>query len=484
MRFIVISLLAGTLLASCASTTRNWKSNDLPGKFTASFVYFNGKERHTVDLAKDDILFMNYSLAATGGDITLSVSHKGVAVWQKKVTGTSDNAEYHLTAPSTGRYTITVSGKKAAGSFEIRYKTVPPKTVQVKTNRNIELFGLMMVLDDGPEMLRRKDTLVFDGRRAVWAQWYAMVPRNYERYKAFDTCRLMNIYRKMETEGYFYDFFVGFLLQVDEVPFARINGTTDQRQIARFSPGGDMTEARQKATAFLDALNSFSRLMDLDAYLTKYKPYYDLAHASVVKNVPHGDFLPVMEQYYRKQFSEYNLVPSLNLFTAMGFGTMNQSTRKIYNAFGSFTFQSFDSNHPDMGFDDPVKIRALAAHEFGHSFANPAIDSLPSPLIRETAYLYEPIKQEMKKQGYTIWLMSLYEHLVRAGEVIVAEKIGDSTRAVSSLQDNVKSGFIYLPFMVQELKKWDRDASSDDFNNAVLQMMMKLKEAYKPAADF
>ena len=481
MRFIVISLLAGTLLASCASTTRNWKSNDLPGKFAASFAYFNGKERHTVDLAKDDILFMNYSLAATGGDITLSVSHNGVAVWQKKVTGTSDTAEYHLIAPSTDRYTITVSGKKAAGSFEIRYKSVPPKTVQVKTNRNIELFGLMMVLDDGPEIFRQKDTMVFEGRRAVSAQWYAMVPRNYERYKAFDTCRIMNIYRKMETEGYFYDFFVGFLLQVDEVPLARINGTTDQRQIARFSPGGDLAEARQKAPAFLDALKSFSRLIDLDAYLTKNKPYYDLALASVVKNVPHGDFLPVMEQYYRKQFSEYNLVPSLNLFTAMGFGVMNQSTRKINNAFGSFTFQSFDSNHPDMGFDDPVKIRALAAHEFGHSFANPAIDSLPSSLITETAYLYEPIKPEMKKQAYTSWLMSLYEHLVRAGEVIVADKIGDSSRAVSILQDNLKNGFIYLPFMVQELKKWDKSTSPDNFNDAVLRMMVKLKEVYKPA---
>jgi len=129
-----------------------------------------------------------------------------------------------------------------------------------------------------------------------------------------------------------------------------------------------------------------------------------------------------------------------------------------------------------MGFDDPVKTRALAAHEFGHSFANPAIDSLPFSLITETAYLYEPIKIEMKKQAYTTWQMSLYEHLVRAGEIIVAEKIGDSARAVSILQDNLKSGFIYLPFMVQELKKWDKNASSDNFNNAVLQMMMKLKE--------
>ncbi len=66
------------------------------------------------------------------------------------------------------------------------------------------------------------------------------------------------------------------------------------------------------------------------------------------------------------------------------------------------------------------------------------------------------------------------------GEVIVADKIGDSTRAAGILQDNLKNGFIYLPFMVQELKKWDKNTSSDDFNNAVLQMVIKLKETYKP----
>lgn len=479
MRFIIISVLVAILMASCATTARNWKSNHTPGQFTASFAFFNGKESHTIDVAKNNILFLQYILAANSGAITLSVSHKGTAVWQKKVTATSDTSEYHFTAPATGQYTITVSGQKAAGSYEISYTTASPKTVQVKTNRNLELYGLMMVLDDGPYVLQQKDTAEYNGRRVVMAQWYSMVPKNYEKYKAFDTCRIMTIYRKLQTEGNGYDFFTGFLLQVDEVPFARISATTDQRQLARFSPKGDMAEAKQKATVFLDAFNDFCRSIDLDAHLTQYKPYYDLALASVAKNVPPGDFLPVMEHYYRKQFNEYNLIPSLNLFTGMGFGSMNHATRKIYNAFGSFTFQSFDSNPPDMGFDDPVKIRALAAHEFGHSFANPAIDSLPSSLIQETAHLYRSIEAEMKKQGYVNWLQSLYEHLVRAGEVIVAEKIGDSTRAVSILQGNVKDGFIYLPFMVQELKKWDKNPSSGNFNDEVVRMMRRLKEAYR-----
>jgi len=479
MRLPVIHLLfACTLLTACAVTSKNWQSHDTPGIFNATFGYFNGKESHDVAMHKDDVLFVDYALSASQGAVTLSVLHNRQVLWQKQVTSQGDTAGFHLTAPETGQYNIVVSGAKGAGAFAINYSVTQPKKVQVVTKRNIELYGLMMVLDDGPDVLRQKDTMLFDGRRAVSAQWYAVVPRNYEKYKRLDTCRIMTMYRKMETEGYFYDFFVGFLLQVDDVPFARLNNNTGKQLIARFAPKGDTAEARQKATDFLNALNDFCRAADFDGYLADNKQYYDVAQATVEHNTPAGDFLPTMEHYYRKQFNQYTLVPSLNVFTGMGFGILNHSTRSIYNAFGPFSFQNYDAAHPDMGFDYPEKIRALAVHEFGHSFANPAIDSLPASLLEQTAYLYEPIKEPMKKQAYTAWVMSLYEHLVRAGEVIVAEKIGDSARAVKSMQDNVNNGFIYLPFMVQELKKWDKNPAGVSFNEAVLQMMLKLKETY------
>jgi len=429
---------------------------------------------------KDDILFIDYNIAAGEGAINLSVTDGQEPLWQKQVAGQGDTAGFHLTAPITGQYRIVVSGAKAKGAFAIRYKVAPPKKVQVITNKNMELLGLMMQLDDGPEILKRKDSLIYDGRKAIPAQWYGVMARNYEKYKQFDTCRIIHIYQKMQTENYFYDFFVGFLLQVDQVPLARINSNTDKQMIKRFSAKGDSTEAVQKANAFLDAFNAFYYAVNLEAYLNNNKEYYDLVRSSVSKNIPNGDFLPVMEHYYRKQFNQYNLVPSLNILTGMGFGILNRSTHNIYNTFGPFSFQSFNTDHPDMGFDNPQQIRALAVHEFGHSFANPAIDSLPQSLYDQTAYLYEPIKQQMKKQAYTAWIMSLYEHLVRTGEVIVAEKIGDSARAVTMLQDNVKNGFIYLPFMVQELKKWDKNPSTVSFNEAVVQMMYKLKETYKP----
>ena len=105
--------------------------------------------------------------------------------------------------------------------------------------------------------------------------------------------------------------------------------------------------------------------------------------------------LPLMEHYYRQSFSGYYLVPSLNILTSMGFGKVNWNSRTIYNVFGPFGFQSFDPQHPDMAFNYPERIKVLAVHEFGHSFANPAVDHLPDALIEGTAHLFVPIKEEM-----------------------------------------------------------------------------------------
>jgi hypothetical protein len=86
----------------------------------------------------------------------------------------------------------------------------------------------------------------------------------------------------------------------------------------------------------------------------------------------------------------------------------------------------------------------------------------------------------MSAQAYTSWVMSLYEHLVRAGEVIIAEKLGDTARAKTIMQENVNNGFKYLPFLVAELKAWDKNPSSGMlFNEAVIVAMEHLKQAYK-----
>ena len=468
------------VFASCMFHPYTWQGTNPPGHNKASFKGFSGKNTNSVEVTKGNLLLVSYNIRVTQGTLLFSIENKGNKLFQKSFSAQADSAELKFSANETGVYKIAVQGKNATGSFDINYKAEAPKKIAVKTNKYIELFGLMLQLDNGPDFLGNNDTVLIDNKKVTWRNWYALAVKNYLRYKQFDSCTMMTAYRRLLSRGLYNDFFVGFLLQVDEVPFAKINAGTDKETIMAFSKKGDVEEAKKNAAEFLDSFNSFYKETNFENYLNENKNYYELIKADVEKNLPNEYFLPTMENFYQKQFNAYCLVPSLNILTSMGFGKMNRNTQTIYNTFGPFSFQVFDSKNLDLGFDFPERICGLSVHEFGHSFVNPAIDKVPKVLIDSTEYLFTPIKSAMSKLAYPAWKMCLYEHFVKAGEVIIARKLGDTKQAEKILQDNVKAKFIYLPTIVEELEKYDKNKnvykSYDDFVPLVIE---KLKIAYK-----
>ena len=111
-----------------------------------------------------------------------------------------------------------------------------------------------------------------------------------------------------------------------------------------------------------------------------------------------------------------------------------------------------------MGFANISRINELSIHEFGHSFVNPVIDQLPVGMIETSTNLYEPLRPSMEPQGYANWLSCVYEHFVRAGEVMIAQKMGSKADADRLLNSYIKErNFIYLPLILQELRKYDQN---------------------------
>ncbi|PZR29015.1 MAG: hypothetical protein DI535_04720 [Citrobacter freundii] len=471
-RFLLLCLL----LASCGVHVTNWQGTSIPGLDTAHYDHLDRTLTHPVQLDKGDLLFLDYAVNANKGEIGLAVKQGKKMIWDH--TSLMDTGSVYLVAPASGKYTVNITGHQAAGGHALRYSVTKPKTVSVTNSTNIELFGLLMQLDNGADIIASKDSTLINGRRTTWSEWYALTVTNYQLYKRYDTSRAMQLYLKLQREGIYNDFFVGFLLQVDEVPHAKINALTDANAILGFSPKGDSAEARSRANEFLAAMNDLYRSISFGQYLQQHKADYAQANDQVKMNLPDAALLPIMEHYYRQQFNGYYLLPSLNILTSMGFGKVNWTSRTIYNVFGPFGFQDFDPKHPDMAFNYPEKIKVLTVHEFGHSFANPAVDSLPSSLIKATSYLYEPIKKEMEKRAYPSWRICLYEHVVKAGEYIVAIKLGDTARAKTFLKDAVDAGFIYVPFLADQLQKWDRQVSPVSFDRAVLQAIEQLRLHY------
>ncbi|MBC7851677.1 MAG: DUF4932 domain-containing protein [Chitinophagaceae bacterium] len=356
-------------------------------------------------------------------------------------------------------------------------KNIAVKQIQVKINKNIELFGLIMQLNMGEDLANSNDTLMIDNQLSTWKDWYRLAWNNYTKYKKFNESSLMKLYRSYSQKGFYDDFFIGFLLQVDEVPAAKLNSTTDKEVVMTFSASSDYTSAQKAAAKFLEEFNAFYKELKFADYLMQNEDNYKRMVADVIKNLPSETFLPAMETFYQKAFQNYFLVPGFNIPTSMGFGKMNRNTQSIYNVFGPFTFQRFETRPLQLGFDDPSRIQNLSVHEFGHSFVNPAVDQLPEELVASTDYLFTPIKEAMSKLAYPSWKICLYEHFVKAGEVILAEKLGKKENAENLLKESVAARFIYLPFIVEELRRYDANKitypSYEVFIRGVLEKLKK-----------
>ncbi len=180
-----------------------------------------------------------------------------------------------------------------------------------------------------------------------------------------------------------------------------------------------------------------------------------------------------MEDYYQKYFSDYYFIPSLNQFPSTGFGQLQKSTNTSFDVFGAFNLQSFKTDPLILGFDEPEKMLALAVHEFGHCFVDPAIDKIPEKIMKETENLYLPIKDSMSRQGYITWNICLHEHFVKAGEIIIAKELKQYDRAKNIMEQNVKNGYWYLPQITKQLEYYNRHKdkyrSYDKFAEYVVQ---------------
>lgn len=460
---IITFLLAAALLSSGCTRfhAERWSSTNVPGRYEAKFHSFRGSQFDHIIANKGDLLLVSATAKLRSGELTVSLVDRSQTIWQHQLTPSSPVASFEFVVPKTAKYKISITSDNSSGEFFVAYQTHPAKSIQVTSNKNIELFGLLMQLDLGPDILANSDIVELDGKKAQWRDWYRVATRNFEQFCAHTNSAMMKLYRDYTSRGFYNDFFIGFLLQADEVPHAKLITDIDPDVLLAFSPDKNRQYAEKIAASFLDELNNFYHEVRFEKYLADNQHLYRRMIADVRKNLPPAGFVPMMESFYQTQFHRYTLVPSLNIPTSMGFGKMHRSARAIYNVFGPFSFQNLSPNSFDPGFDHPGKVENLSVHEFGHSFVNPAIDQLPPELLHNTEHFFTPIKELMTQQGYPSWTIALYEHFVRAGEVIIARKLGNHTRAEEILHDHKNKHYLYLPQIVAILENYAQSHTQD-----------------------
>ncbi|MGJ5641133.1 DUF4932 domain-containing protein [Formosa sp. S-31] len=349
--------------------------------------------------------------------------------------------------------------------------------LEISFNKNIELLGLAYFIGFEAENIETK-TIEVEGKTMPKKSWHNYGYTLYNKYKDYISSE--NLAQSFTVADHLWlDYLNAFLLQLEPVPNAALTADIPVQYYLNFSKSKDTLEAKNHAETFLNGLNAFSKEIDFDVYLEQSKPYYNTVIAEIKQDLPDNNFISVMEQFYHKDFDRYLLIPSLTIPKGMGFAVKNSDNAltEVYNIFGALGIQQFeDASDLHMGFNYRDKLRELSVHEFGHSFVNPVVARLPESAFTETAHLFPPVKEVMANQGYTSWKACVYEHFVRAGEIIIAEKTGTEEQVNALKETYVKERqFIYLPKILEELHTYE-NGDHLEYYDVVVAAMNRLKQ--------
>lgn len=198
-------------------------------------------------------------------------------------------------------------------------------------------------------------------------------------------------------------------------------------------------------------------------------PFRDSTKVLVDKNKPSEALLSEMEEFYQKDFSEYQIVPSLTLWSGPGWGFETEGNT------ATFILGPLAKNYD---YTDTDYLQAFSVHEFGHSFVNSTVLEHAQKVIAETSHLYEPLRENMTRQGYNNWSSSLIEHFVRSGEVIIAELMDKPDLKEKMWSEYVVDReFFYLPFIVDKLKYY-RYQKEFSYEKAVMLTLQDFQKEY------
>jgi hypothetical protein len=426
-----------TIINAC-TVSKNIKSNQTKESWKATFDSFNGKEKLAFKKQTNSLAYLSSALSITEGSLSLWVNQK-LLPNPHKVNHTQLSLEQDVN--------IQIIGKNAKGAYGLKYPIYENKKININYNINIEVLALANFLINYEDFanIPNEQTFNINGKDIKVKDLYATNLKIANEFKPYLNAKNLQII-KPYFDKKFYLQYANLLLSLETFPHAKIK--SNNQFVSEFSSFED-------AENFINAFNNLYKEILFDQFLEKYQAFYDEMLLEVSQNIPKQNFITEMEHFYGKEVKSYNLYPSLTLGFSQGFGVGGENM--IGNVFACFNKPEKIDNPKDLalGFNNETSLRTICIHEFGHSFINPAIDKVDTKVINSKMAFFEPIKNKMSEQGYSDWKICLYEHFVRANEVIIARLLNDRQKADELFQDNIQNrSFVYLPQIIEKLEYW------------------------------
>ena len=191
------------------------------------------------------------------------------------------------------------------------------------------------------------------------------------------------------------------------------------------------------ADDYLEQLNTFYVDAHVEEFLEKHASTYATSIKSAKANTLSDESLNLQTAYYGTQARTYCMYVSLaQLSFAFAIDKPLGKTDLAMFIFGPFSNITSEESH--TGFANPVTVKSVTFHEFGHAL----FGEFPDKLVAETSYLFKRSKGFDAAHAYATWDTVLEEHIIRAVEIRLWEALNEPATAESIRKKN--SDFLYL----------------------------------------
>lgn len=204
----------------------------------------------------------------------------------------------------------------------------------------------------------------------------------------------------------------------------------------------------------------------VELFIKKYKYFYD----GVLKEVTDGiseNLLYSLENYYRtKSNNKYSVyvIPT----RALSIGEYQANACKVplkNNIVNNIQFLSSsyldvkvssDGIYNKFGFADNEYLQDMIVHEFGHTFCE--FSEYLKLKLKKTEFLFSgKWEKQMKPFGYLTWNDCINEHIVRTGEIRIAETKKNYKTAERLRKSYInKKKFVLIPIFEQKFMEYEQ----------------------------
>ncbi len=99
-------------------TANTWQGSDAPGHNYAGFSNLTGRQKFRMDLKGEGQGYVSYKVEKRSGSLKMLISNGDQVLVEQQIDQQLSN---DLLLPSNQTYTVTFSGNKASGRFDIQY---------------------------------------------------------------------------------------------------------------------------------------------------------------------------------------------------------------------------------------------------------------------------------------------------------------------------------------------------------------------------